>query len=260
MLKVSNLSYIVQNKTILDNVSFEILEKEIIAIVGPNGAGKTTILKAINSFIKPTSGNIYLYDKDINSYSRKEKAKLISYVPQNFQMSMTDFTVAEYVATGRYPYLDYFGNLTKEDHDKINHYMEITNIAKFKDTNISKLSGGEMQRVNIATALAQEAKIMFLDEPASFLDPKTKDDIHNLLLNINKEEKTTIVMVTHDINYAIMSNAKFLCLQNGNIKHFTHRDEIYKDKLFDSLFNMNFSYIPYKDSFAILPIDLSISK
>ena len=258
MLKVEGLSFIVQNKTILNNVSFEIMEEEIVAIIGPNGAGKTTILKAINNFINPTYGKIFLYNKDINQYSRKERAKIISYVPQNFQMSMTDFTVEEYVGTGRYPYLDYFGNLKKEDSDIINHYMNLTDTYRFKDTLISKLSGGEMQRVNIATALAQESKIMFLDEPASFLDPKTKHDIHNLLLNINSKEKTTIVMVTHDINYAIMSNAKFLCLKDGNIVHFTYREKIYEKKLFDDVFNMKFSYIPYKDSFAILPLDVTM--
>lgn len=253
MINVDNVSFYAKNKEILKNISFSVESGECIALTGPNGAGKTTLMKILNGFIKADSGAVLLYNKNILEYKKREKAKLISYVPQNSYTFMSDFTALEYTSAGRYPFSSFFNTLTKEDMEKVYYYMNITNTYHLKDVNISKLSGGEMQRINIAAALAQEAKIMMMDEPASFLDPKTKHDIYTLLDNINRKEKITLIIITHDINYASMLNSKFLCLKNGEIFKFDHKDNIVNNKIFNELYDMDFEYINYNNTIKVEP-------
>lgn len=253
MIKVDNVCFYAKNKMILENISFSVNSGECIALTGPNGAGKTTLMKILNGFIKADTGNVTLYNKNILEYKKREKAKLISYVPQNSYTFMSDFTALEYTSAGRYPFTSFFNTLTKDDMDKVYYYMNITNTYHLKDINISKLSGGEMQRVNIAAALSQEAKIMMMDEPASFLDPKTKHDIYSLLDKLNRDEKITLIIITHDINYAAMLNSKFLCLKNGKIFKFENKDKVISDKIFNELYNMDFEYINYNNTVKIEP-------
>ena len=164
MIKVNNISYSIKNNDIIHNISLNIKPGQMISIIGPNGAGKSTLANIIAGIMKPDKGNVTIYDKNILKINKKEKAKLISYVPQQVSFSVSDFTVEDFVATGRYPYLDYFGTITKEHLDKIHYYMNLTNIYHLKERHISTLSGGERQKVNIAAALAQEAEFILLDE------------------------------------------------------------------------------------------------
>ncbi len=253
MIKAENITYSINNNIILDNISFNINPSEMVSIIGPNGAGKSTLANIITGIIKIKEGSIYLYDKDIYEYSKKDKAKLISYVPQDYSFSVADFTAYEYTATGRYPYLDYFGTLLKEDREKIEYYMQLTNTYHLKDRHISTLSGGERQRVSIAAALTQEAEIIILDEVASFLDPKTKYDINNLLITLNRNNKYTIIMITHDLNYALSAKSKFLCIKNGRMTAFESSQDMIEKKIFNDLFDMEFTYIHHENKEVIIP-------
>ncbi len=253
MIKAENISYTVNNNRILQNISFTVNTSDMVSIIGPNGAGKSTLANIINGIIKIKNGNIMLYNKNIYLYNKKDKAKLISYVPQDYSFSVADFTAYEYTATGRYPYLDYFGTLMDEDKEKIKYYMELTNTYHLKNRHISTLSGGERQRVNIAAALTQEAEIIILDEPASFLDPKTKYDINNLLIKLNHENKYTIIMITHDLNYALAAHSKFMCIKNGSLLAFENTENMVKNKIFDELYDMEFTYIHHPDKEIIIP-------
>lgn len=253
MISVENISYTIKNKKIIDDISLTINHGDMVCIIGPNGAGKSTLVKLMAGILKENSGNINVYNKNIHLYKKKDRAKLISYVPQEYNFSVADLTVEEFTATGRYPYLDYFGTITKEQQEKIDYYLNITNIYNLKDRHISTLSGGEKQRVLIAAALAQEAEFIILDEVSSNLDPKTKHDINNLLINLNKEKHYSIIMVSHDLNYCLEAKAKFLCIKNGRLHAFKTYKEIFEEKIFDSLFNMEFSYIKYENKEVIIP-------
>lgn len=253
MLKINNLSYSVKNKEILKDISFSAGSGGLISVIGPNGAGKTTMLKIIDGIETASGGNVELFNKDIKAYSKKDLAKLISYVPQIYNAVITDFTAEEIVAAGRYPYLDYFGGLGKEDKEIVNRIMNITDTAVFKDAPVSSLSGGERQRVYIAAALAQEAGIMLLDEPTAFLDPKAKYDINALLAKLNKSENITIITVTHDLNYAVELNSRFLCLKNGSLFAFKETADMIKERVFDSLYDMPFDYVFHNSKIAVMP-------
>ena len=253
MIKVENITYSVKNHKIIDNISFQIEHGEMVAVIGPNGAGKSTLVNIIMDILKADSGSVYLYNKKIKEYNKKDRAKLISFVPQEYNFTVADLTVEEFVSTGRYPYLDYFGTIDKEQMDKITYYMTLTDIYHLKNRHISSLSGGEKQRVSIAAALAQEAEFIIFDEVSSNLDPKTKYDINNLLIKLNTEKKYTIISVTHDLNYSLEAKSKFLCIKEGRLHAFLPHNEMFEKKIFDSLFNMEFSYITHNNKEVIIP-------
>lgn len=253
MIKIENIDYYINKNHILKDISCTINHGEMVAIIGPNGAGKSTLANIITGIYKVKNGNIYLYNKNIYDYNKKDRAKLISYVPQDYTFTVSDFTAYEYTATGRYPYLDYFGTLTHKDKEKIEYYMNLTNTYHLKERHISTLSGGERQRVSIAAALTQEAEFIILDEVSSYLDPKTKYDINNLLIKLNQENKYTIIMVTHDLNYALSANSNFLCLKNGSLLCYKSTKEMVENQIFNTLFNMEFTYINYENKEIIIP-------
>ena len=253
MIKVNNISYSIKNNDIIHNISLNIKPGQMISIIGPNGAGKSTLANIIAGIIKPDKGNVTIYDKNILKINKKEKAKLISYVPQQVSYSVSDFTVEDFVAAGRYPYLDYFGTITKEHLDKIHYYMSLTNIYHLKERHISTLSGGERQKVNIAAALAQEAEFMLLDEISSFLDPKAKYEINNLLVKLNQENKYSIILITHDLNYALAVNSSFICIKKGKLFAYAESNEMVEKNIFSSLFDMEFIYLKENQRTVIVP-------
>lgn len=253
MIKVNNISYRIKNNDIISNISLNIKQGQMVSIIGPNGAGKSTLANIITGIIKPDNGNVTIYDKNILKINKKEKAKLISYVPQQVNYSVADFTVEDFVAAGRYPYLDYFGTITKEHLNKIHYYMSLTNIYNLKERHISTLSGGERQKVNIAAALAQEAEFILLDEISSFLDPKAKYEINNLLVKLNQKNKYSIILITHDLNYALAVNSSFICIKNGKLFSCTESNEMVENNIFSSLFDMEFIYLKENQRTVIVP-------
>ncbi len=253
MIKVSNITYSIKNNIILNNISFHIKKGDMVSIIGPNGAGKSTLANIIAGIIKADSGNIMVHDKNIYSFSKKQKAQIISYVPQSYHNSVADFTVEEFVSAGRYPYLDYFGTITKNHLDKIHYYMNITNTYHLKERHISTLSGGERQKVSIAAALAQEAEFILLDEISSFLDPKAKYEINNLLLKLNEENNYTMILITHDLNYALNAKSLFICIKQGSLFAYSSSEEMINNNIFSSLFDMDFIYLKENNRVVVIP-------
>lgn len=242
MIKIENVTYKIKNKILLSNINFTVNKGENISIIGSNGAGKTTLIKLLNGLIKATSGKILIFDKDINHYKRKELSKIISYVPQSTGYGY-DFTVEEYVTYGRYTYMTSFGAINKEDKNIINNVMTETNIYHLKDRKLYTLSGGERQKVFISSALAQSAPIIILDEPTVYLDPKATTEINELLQSINKSKNYTMITVTHDLNYALLSKSKMLGIKESNQIFYENYLEAYNNKYFDNLFNTTFLYV-----------------
>lgn len=241
MLEISGLGYEINNKYLLKDVNFSVKAGESAAVIGPNGSGKTTLIKLIDALIKPSCGSVFLDGKDVHSYKRRELAKLISYVPQNSGTGF-DFTAEEFVTGGRYSYMGVTGRIGREDKKIIKTAMDDTDTYKLKDRPLWKMSGGERQRVFIAAALAQDAGIMLLDEPTVYLDPKACADINALLYELNKKKKITIITVTHDINYALLSGSTLLGIKNGRQLFYRSAQSAYEEKLFNALFDTDFIY------------------
>jgi len=186
VIKIQKLS-VGYKKPLIENLSFEISDG-LTCLIGPNGSGKSTLLKTMAGLIKPLAGSIFVFEKDCSTISGMDLAKLIAFVPARFPAE-TNIKVFDFVALGRIPHTNAFGKLEKNDLEKVNSAMEQAEVADFAKRRVSSLSDGEKQRVALARALAQDTKILLMDEPTAFLDyshriklfeflTKTKDKIH----------------------------------------------------------------------------------
>jgi len=217
MISVRNLSFNYKSKKVLENINFDVQKGAFLGLLGENGAGKSTMLKIISKILKPDKGEILIAGKGINSYFLKEIAKIIAFVGQGESYSSNQpFTVSEIVLMGRIPHLSRFQRESKKDIEIANDAMQLTNLLKFKSKFINELSGGERQRVIIARALAQEPKILLLDEPVSNLDIRYQIEILNLIKNLSRNG-ITVVCVIHDLNLAAMFCDTLLLLNKGKI-------------------------------------------
>lgn len=217
-IEVENVSLTYETSVILDQISFTIQQGEYVALIGPNGAGKTTLLKIILGLLEPAKGSIRLFGQSIDTFRYKYQ---LGYIPQRMSASLLKFpaTVEEVVRSGRTAHLGIFKPFTAKDKEAINWAMKIADIEDYKYQSISQLSGGELQRVFIARALAGEPKILLLDEPTVGVDLSAQEKFYAFLQDLNKNLGLTIMIVTHEVDIAV-HRAKFvLCLNRKLICH-----------------------------------------
>ena len=239
IIEIKNLSFnYTPNKTIFSNLNLTIKKGEITTLLGKNGCGKSTLIKLLSKNITNYAGNIFLENKELKSYSLKELAKKLSIVYQN-NATPQEITVFDMVSFARLPYQNiFFYKKTKEDIEKINFALKETDLIEYKNTIVSELSGGQLQRVYIAMCLAQDTEIIILDEPTTFLDIKYQKSIMKLVKRLNQELHLTIIMVLHDINQAITYSDNIVALLDGKIikndKAHTLLDEELLNKIYDT--------------------------
>ena len=239
IIEIKNLSFnYTPNKTIFSNLNLNIKKGEITTLLGKNGCGKSTLIKLLSKNITNYAGNIFLENKELKSYSLKELAKKLSIVYQN-NATPQEITVFDMVSFARLPYQNiFFYKKTKEDIEKINFALKETDLIEYKNTIVSELSGGQLQRVYIAMCLAQDTEIIILDEPTTFLDIKYQKSIMKLVKRLNQELHLTIIMVLHDINQAITYSDNIVALLDGEIikndKAHSLLDEELLNKIYDT--------------------------
>lgn len=175
---------------------------ELIALVGRNGVGKSTFLRTLVGLQKPLSGNVHLIERDINNYTQRKLASVISFVStENIRIS--NLKVFDLVALGRYPYTDWFGSLVREDKAKVIEALDMVGIRHLMWRDVAQLSDGELQRAAIARTLAQDTPIIVLDEPMAFLDLPNKYEILLLLRKLTRQKNKTVILSTHDLGIAM---------------------------------------------------------
>ncbi len=216
VIQLDNVGFAIAGKCILAGVSATVAAGEFVSIIGPNGAGKTTLLKCLNRILPGASGRIAVAGAPLASYTQAQLARQIAYVPQA-EGRQVDFTVFEFVMLGRYPHLSPFSSIRLDDERVVWEALQATDMAAFADRLLDTLSGGERQKAFIAAALAQQAPILVLDEPTSFLDPHHQDEILGLLRRLNRDAGVTIVSVTHDLNGAALVSDRLLGLRDGRV-------------------------------------------
>lgn len=205
-LEVQHLTVEIDNKKLLDNLSFELNQGNWMMIIGPNGAGKSTLVRALSRALDYT-GSIRLNGNDINSFSSKEYAKIIGFQSQMNHI-IYDFTVEEVVAMGCY---------SNGEYNKLDSVLELSDLTEFKNKSVSTLSGGELQRVFLAQLIAQNPQILVLDEPTNNLDIKHQEKLFSLLSEYQKDKEVSVISIVHDLSLAkkygelfVMSNGKFV--------------------------------------------------
>ena len=213
-LEVKGLSYSYsRDKLVLDNVSLSVEEGKCVGIIGKNGVGKTTLMRCIISLLKIEAGKIFLDGNDIKLMRARDRAKLISYVPQS--ITLPDVTTFDAVLLGRLPYmqLDAGANDLRITEEIINA-LELTDLA-FK--NVNELSGGQRQKVAIARALAQEPRLLYLDEPTSNLDLKNQIDVIKTIKRVAHEQNKLAIMNIQDINLALSYLDEVVILKDSRV-------------------------------------------
>ena len=189
---------------------------EMAAIAGPNGSGKSTLLRLAGGALRPQAGDVRLFGQDVASLAPRERARTLAVVPQESWPAF-DFTVEEMVALGRTPHVGLLGVLGASDRERIDGAMASVDVTHLRDRAFRAVSGGERQRVLIARALAQEARVLLLDEPTAFLDLKHGLEAYAVLVRLHRERGLTVVVVTHDLNLAARYCPRLVVLCCGAI-------------------------------------------
>jgi iron complex transport system ATP-binding protein len=201
---------------VLDGVSLEVARGGLVGILGPNGSGKTTLLRLLAGMLPPLSGCITLDGRDIGGMSRAAVARTLAVVPQETHPAF-DYSVLEMVLMGRYPHLRALAIEGPDDLRIAREAMAMTGTAALEGRRFDTLSGGEKQRVVIASALAQSTRVLLLDEPTSSLDLSYQLEIASVVSRLNEQHGVTIVLSTHDLNLAASICRSVALLRGGRI-------------------------------------------
>ena len=201
---------------VLDGVSLSINRGSVVGLIGPNGSGKTTLVRVLNGTLTPARGRVLLDNMPVTTMSRRDLARRIAVVPQETHVTF-DFTVLEIVLMGRYPHLGAFALEGPGDASIARKALAATGTAALEARQFATLSGGEKQRVVIASALAQSSDILLLDEPTTALDIGFQFEIASLLSALNRDRGTTMVVSTHDLNFAAMLCTELVLLKAGHV-------------------------------------------
>jgi iron complex transport system ATP-binding protein len=202
-------------RDVVRDVSLEIGSGEMVAIVGPNGSGKSTLLRGLARLHKPASGLVLLGESDIRSIGAKQVARMLAVLPQA-PMGGVDLTVQELVWRGRYPHQGVLQRATASDREVVAWAMTEADVASLAARTLSELSGGERQRAWIALALAQQPRVLLLDEPTSFLDIQHQLEVMELLVRLNRDGMT-IVTVVHDLVLAARYAQRVIGIRDGGV-------------------------------------------
>lgn len=214
---VKNLSFAYGKHQVLQGLDVSLREGKITTLIGANGCGKSTLFNLMTKNLKPDQGEIQFRGQDVAHLRLRDFAKEVAIVHQ-YNTAPPDLTVEKLVGYGRTPYhtLGLSGD-PQQDEEKIRWALEITHTVKHKDKPVAELSGGQKQRVWIAMALAQDTKVLFLDEPTTYLDVRYQLQILKLIQKLNREYGIAIVMVLHDINQSLYYSDEIVAMKGGKI-------------------------------------------
>ncbi len=201
---------------VIENLSLKVAEGEMAALLGPNGAGKSTLLRTLTGLLKPSAGVIRLYGADLTRLKAAERARLIAVVPQDFNTPMA-YTVAELAMMGRTALLKSWQQPTLADIQIVERALVYTDVSDLRDRPLDALSGGEKQRAVIAMALAQEPRIIVMDEPTTHLDLNHSLEIMQIVERLNREQGVTVLMTSHDLNLAAEFCRRLILMDHGRV-------------------------------------------
>ena len=223
-LKIEEIRFSYGKKETLKGINLKLEPSQILGILGPNGSGKTTLLKCINRILVPQQGNILFNEEDLSKMSRLDISKNISYVPQNAKLDLCTPTVFEIVLMGRRPHITW--QFSKKDHEIVWGCLDEMEIRHLAARSFDSLSSGQSQRVLMARALAQEAKVLLLDEPTSNLDVKYQREVMESVRTVVNQKEIGACAIIHDLDLALRFCDTSVLLNEGNIVCFGKTEDV----------------------------------
>ncbi|MDL2260795.1 ABC transporter ATP-binding protein [Methanimicrococcus sp. OttesenSCG-928-J09] len=213
ILRVNDVHFDYKSRKVLNGVELGVNQGEILAIMGPNGVGKSTLLKCMDMILKPTAGSVFVNDSDLAALSNQEIAQKIGYVSQRNDVSRT--TVFDAVLLGRKPHIGL--TISEKDYQIVDAALKRFELEDMQLRRIDEMSGGELQKVCICRAIAQEPSVLLLDEPTSSLDLHNQLEILKIIKNVTVGHNTATVLTMHDLNLALRFADKFVFMKDGII-------------------------------------------
>ncbi len=243
-ITIKDLEFSYGNGFAIKGLDLEIPEGKFTTILGPNGSGKTTLIKTILGFLKPQHGQISLDGRELTGMTAQGKALKMAYVPQTSGNEF-DFTVLDVVLMGRHPYLKRFQEASPVDLETARRAMALTGVLDFSDKRVTKLSGGEAQRVSLARAIAQDTPYIFLDEPINHLDISHQVSIMKILREMVPEK--TPVAVMHDLNFSKGYSDHTILMDNGRVVNSGPPNEVLREGILKTIYQIDFIHLQSGD-------------
>jgi len=241
IIEVRDFHFSFGARPVLSGVSFAVEAGEYVSIIGPNGAGKTTLIRCMNRVLAGGRGDIRIAGRSVAQYRQAELARRVGYVPQAEGRHFA-FSVFEFVLMARYPHLSPFSAVRAADEEAARRALRLAGADALADRAHGSLSGGERQKVFIAAAFAQEAPILLLDEPTTFLDPHHQADIFRILHRANREAGVTILTVTHDVNSAVLASSRILALREGRVVYWGGAGSVMDNDVLRRIYDKEFLF------------------
>lgn len=235
LFELEHVNYRYGTFPVLCDISFTIAEGEIFGIIGPNGSGKSTLIRLMSGLHSLSSGKILLRDKPLSSYSHKDLARQIAVLEQEGTPPLP-YTVEQIVSMGRYPWLKPFSELGAHDHEIVENVLRNLNLWDKRSKKVSALSGGQRQLVSLARAMAQEPRILILDEPTTYLDIGHQILVMEHVRKWHQEQGLTLIMVLHDLNIAGQYCDRLLLLDQGKIINWGNVAEVLNEDILAKIY------------------------
>ena len=240
-------------KALISDITLGLKQGEILTLIGPNGSGKSTILKSITRHLAAIAGTVMIDGRNMRSLSGKETATKMAVVLTD-RIRPELMTCGELVATGRYPYTNSFGSMTRHDHEVVLEALRRVHAEELYDRDFSELSDGQRQRIMLARAICQEPEIIVLDEPTSYLDIKHKIELLEILSDMAKSKGITVVMSLHEIDLAYKVSDKIVCVNGEKIAAYGTPEEIFSDESIRRLYHIE------RGSYQVLTGSVELAK
>lgn len=249
ILTVSGIKFHYPGRPVLEDASFSVEAGEILTILGTNGTGKTTLLKCINQILKPMAGTVWIGEDTASDLSRNELAQRIGYVEQ--QRSSSRATVFNTVLLGRKPYIRW--DISQNDMTIASQALETLGLSDYALRYLDELSGGELQKVILARALAQQPRILLLDEPTSSLDLKNQLEVLKIIHQITRERGIAVVVAMHDLNLALRFADRFILIKDKTI-FAAGGPEVITPESIESVYSVPVEITSHNGSRVVIPL------
>ncbi|MHB8122465.1 MAG: ABC transporter ATP-binding protein [Desulfuromonadaceae bacterium] len=213
MIRIDGIAFSYARHKVLKDISCDVQAGSLVSILGVNGSGKSTLLKTINKVLRPHKGTVHVQGEETGGMTRDQLARCIGYMPQ--KSGAVDCTVFEAVLIGRKPHMAW--HVSGKDIYETGRIIELMGLSSHADRSTTELSGGELQRVVIARALAQAPQVLLLDEPVNHLDIRSQIDVMTLIREVTKQLGIATITVMHDLNTALRFSDKFLLMNDGTV-------------------------------------------